>query len=105
MAKPDTNPTRTEHEAKRNRAEAAHCDLALEQIETKFCDSNSPSLILVQYFPFQTKSQVIPIQLIHYKEFEALLSRLTRDLSVSRDFVNQVCNHDVGSGDAKFRLF
>jgi hypothetical protein len=99
--KPDTKQTQTEHEAKRNDAETAHCDLALEQVETKLCNSNTSWRIIVQYLALPDKSQAIPIQLINCKEFEARLARLTRDLSVFRDFVNQVCNRDVGSADAK----
>ena len=73
------------------------CDKTLETMENLLKDfQESLKQMSTDINTLQTKSQEITKKLNNRKEYEQYLGDFTRNLAITREFVNEVCNTEVG---------
>ncbi|OHT14436.1 Vps52 [Tritrichomonas foetus] len=77
--------------------EIMQCDNALAEIEKSLSQfKGSLSQLSSDICTLQTRSQAITIKLNNRKNLETLLGQYARDISLSREFINQIVNGVVG---------
>ena len=85
------------------RKEIDICDRGLEEIEntlSKF--KGSLGQLSSDICTLQTRSQAITIKLTNRKNLESMLGQYAKDISLSREFINQIVNGVVGPKYAKY---
>lgn len=79
------------------------CDSALERMEDKLGQfKESLGQLSSDICTLQTKSQAIAVKLTNRKALEEHLGAFTRDISVSRAFVNTIVNGQIGPNYVKY---